>query len=94
MRPSREALGCHSAFHKETKTLEFSQVLYKENIIFGAQGAEQREHEGERRRRGGLRQRSSRGLEINSSIISLICLVLFSLIIHGFYPSYEWLVYF
>ena len=44
--------------------------------------------------RGLKRQRSSRGLEINSPNISLICLVLFSLIFHGFCPSHEWLVYF
>ena len=44
------------------------------------------ERDGERRRRGGLRQRSSRGLEIDSSNISLIRFVLFSL-------YYSWILF-
>ena len=57
------------------------------------QGEEKKSRKEERRRRDRSRRRSSRSLEINSPIISLICLVLFSLIIHGFCPSHEWLVY-
>ena len=66
VRPSREALGCHSAFHKETKTRDFSPSLYKKNIIFGARTRrkrEEKEAEGKESKKQGL----SRSLGINST---------------------------
>ena len=74
---SREWKPCisrfQSAFHKEYGLLSFPKCYKRKNNI------SRERHHTERRRRGGLRQRSSRGLEIDSPIISLICLVLFSL---------------
>ena len=74
---SREWKPCssrfQSAFHKEYGLLSFPKCYKRKNNISRVR------HHTERRCRGGLRQRSSRDLEIDSSIIILICLVLFSL---------------
>ena len=86
---SRVALGFQSAFHKEIKTLDFSQVLYKESNIsrVGRESQKRaktrtgsRREETQRR----IKTETQRGLEINSSIISLICLVCFLLLFMDF----------
>ena len=62
-----------SAFHKELRTLAFFQGLYKKNNISRVERQSRKEEkkEAEDRNRGLKRQRSYRGLEIDSIIFSV-----------------------
>ena len=86
--------GVIPLFTRKQRLEIFPLRLYKENIIFGAETWKNKE-----RKRGG-RQRIKEARIIKElgdqfyKILVLNHLVLFSLIIHAFYPSHEWLVYF